>query len=220
MSFIAGLKHRMMNRSRRSKLELFLREVCGGRWPEMLDVGVADVEHSPFDNYLEKNCPHPERLTALAIQPLPRFKKRYPSVRAIVYNGGRFPFDDNAFEVVHCNAVLEHVGDQHRQTEFIRELARVGKKFFLTTPARCFPVEMHTNLPFVHYLPKAVSDRLLTMVGKEWAAGEYMHLLTRRALVKVLRRAGIDRYRIITSRLLGLPLHYYVVGTKEIRGAD
>lgn len=215
MNFLLTWKHRMMQRSRQKKLLFFIERVCGGRWPNMLDVGVAAEEHSPFDNYLEKNCPHPERLTVLAIDQLDKFRKRYPLVCAVVYNGGKFPFEDNTFEVVHCNAVLEHVGDERRQESFVREIARVGQRFFLTTPARLFPIEMHTNLPFVHYFPKQTADRLLQMFGKGWAAGDYMHLLTKTKLSAVLRNAGVSKFEIVTKRMLGLPLHYYVIGDKE-----
>lgn len=220
MSMLSLLKYRMMLRSRKSKLSFFMERVCGGRWPAMLDVGVADREYSPFDNFLEKNCPHPERLAVLSIRSLDEFRKRYPLIRAVVYNGGKFPFEDNAFEVVHCNAVLEHVGDAEEQVAFVREIARVGRRFFLTTPSRRFPIEMHTNLPMVHYLPKSAQDRILRLLGKGWATGDYMYLLSKRELDAIVRNAGVRDYQIITRRLLGMPLHYFVIGGLGLAALD
>jgi hypothetical protein len=38
----------------------------------------------------------------------------------------------------------------------VAECARVARKgFCLTTPNRWFPVEFHTQLPLLHWLPKA-----------------------------------------------------------------
>ena len=65
----------------------------------------------------------------------------------------RCPFDDGSFDVVFSNAVIEHVGDRERQGQLVREALRVGRRVFLTTPNRWFPVEVHTRLPFVHWLP-------------------------------------------------------------------
>ncbi len=46
---------------------------------------------------------------------------------------------------------------------------RVGRRVFVTTPNRRFPVEVHTRLPFVHWLPKPAAHRLYDAVGKGFA---------------------------------------------------
>lgn len=203
-----------MARSRQEKLDFFVENTCKEKSLKLLDVGVADIEHSPFDNFLEKNYPYPENITALSIYPLNQFKRNYPSIKTIVYKGGRFPFGDNSFDVIHCNAVIEHVGGADRQVEFIKEIARVGRKFFITTPSRMFPVEIHTHVLFLHWLPKTLFDRLLGVLGKKWAGGDYMNLLSKNALQIIIKEAGVTNYRVITKRCVGLPLHYYVIGEK------
>lgn len=65
-------------------------------------------------------------------------------------------------------------------------------------------------MPLVHWLPKPVCDRLLRRMGKGFAAGDYMHLLTRGALRRLLHAAGIARYRIFANRLAGLTLDFVV----------
>lgn len=215
MSIVEKIKFNLMHKSRKKKLDFFYTTVCMNSWPKILDVGVADLEHSPFDNFLEKNCPYPERITVLSIYPLEQFRKRYPAVTPVVYNGGRFPFEDNTFDILHCNAVIEHVGDFKKQVEFVREIARVSRKFFFTTPSRFFPFETHTNMPFLHYLPKKQFDSVLTVIGKEWATGDYMNLLSKNDLDAIVRQAGVHKFRIITKRMMGLPLHYFVIGEKE-----
>jgi len=215
MSPLGKIKYKLMYRSRSDKLKLFLNDVCSSDSNKVLDVGAADVEYSPFDNFLEKYYPHPEKITALSIFPLVHFSQRYPSVSAVVYQGGRFPFEDNSFDVVHSNAVIEHVGSRDKQIDFVKELARVGKKFFFTTPSRHFIFETHTNIPFFHFLPKHFFDRLLLLLGKEWASGDYMNLLSRKDVEVLMRKACVHKFKIITKRMMGLPLHYFVIGEKE-----
>ena len=71
------------------------------------------------------------------------------------------PFPDGAFDVVHSNAVIEHVGGRERQEAFVREALRVGRRVFLTTPNRWFPIEVHTRLPLVHWLPDPLAGARL-----------------------------------------------------------
>ena len=40
---------------------------------------------------------------------------------------------------------------------------------FLTTPNRAFPLEVHTRLPFVHWLPDSLSHRVYDALGKSFA---------------------------------------------------
>ena len=98
---------------------------------------------------------------------------------------------DGAFDVVYSNAVIEHVGGRERQRRFVREALRVGRRVFLTTPNRWFPVEVHTRLPLVHWLPDDLADRAYDLAGKPWAKEN--HLLGPAELRGALPRAGADR---------------------------
>jgi len=64
------------------------------------------------------------------------------------------PFEENAFDIVFSNSVIEHVGTDADQQQFAAEIRRVGRSYWIQTPNRRFPVELHLMLPLVHYLPK------------------------------------------------------------------
>ena len=68
-------------------------------------------------------------------------------------DGRRLPFRDGAFDIVFSNSVIEHVGDAESQRQFAREIARVGKAYWVQTPNRSFPIEPHLLTPFLHFLP-------------------------------------------------------------------
>src|SRR5262245_29480392 len=168
--------------NRRRKWKLFLQCIQPGPDDRILDVGFSDREYSSMDNFLEKNYPFPSNITALGVDDPVEFPQRYPAVRVVQYDGRIFPFSDGEFDVAWSNAVIEHVGtaatSRESQIRFIRELIRVSRRVYFTTPNRWFPVEVHTRTPLLHWLPKPYFDRYLRRRGKEWAAGDYMTLLS------------------------------------------
>ena len=131
-------------------------------------------------------------------------------MRAVQYDGRVFPFENDSFDVVWANAVLEHVGNFDRQVFFVREMRRVGKVLFFSTPNRGFPIELHTCLPRVHWLPKAACERGLHRPGRSGFTGDYMHLLTYAELRRVLEAAGIRRPRIFRNRICGWTMDFAV----------
>ena len=155
---------RVSMRSRERKLQLFLDLLQPGPETTVVDVGVTDA---PFgagstDNFFEALYPWPERITGVGRTELDRFSAAFPKVRAVRADGRDLPFGNAEFDVGFSNAVVEHVaGGREGQRQFVHELCRVARRVFVTTPNRRFPIEVHTLLPFVHWLPKGPRERLL-----------------------------------------------------------
>lgn len=199
------------SKNRKRKWERFAREFQISSDTKVLDVGFSDKEYSPVDNYLEKHYPYQNGITALGVEVPDEFSRRYPDVKVVTYEGGVFPFEDKSFDIVWSNAVIEHVGDADAQEMFIKEIMRVGRAAFFTTPNLHFPVETHTRTPFLHWLPKSIFDRYLVAVGKEYFTGSYMYLLSESGLKRLLARAGVVNYKIIKNRLFGFVLDFVVL---------
>lgn len=84
-----------------------------------------------------------------------------PNMQFVVGDGTALNYEDNAFDIVFSNSVIEHVGGPEKQRKFAAELCRVGKRVFLQTPAKSFWLEPHYVTPFIHYLPPAWQKKLL-----------------------------------------------------------
>jgi SAM-dependent methyltransferase len=177
-----GLVDAISLRSRRRKLALFMELMRPDSTTTVLDVGVDAVSLGEAGgesgcathNFLEERYPWPERLTAVGLHDGARFRERYSRIVYVQGDACALPFPDAAFDVVHSNAVIEHVGGRERQEAFVREALRVGRRVFLTTPNRWFPIEVHTRLPFVHWLPEQVAGRAYDLVGKPWARENHL----------------------------------------------
>src|SRR5512145_1253408 len=160
-------------RSRRRKLELFLEELHPTAETTVLDVGADELAFGEGDgcgtlNFFEEHYPWPERITALGLQDGSGFRVRYPGIRYVQGDACALPFADGEFDIVFSNAVIEHVGDRERQRQLVSEAVRVGRRVFIATPNRLFPIELHTRLPVVHWLPDRIAHSVYRSTGKSF----------------------------------------------------
>jgi hypothetical protein len=120
-------------------------------------------------------------------------------------------YADDAFDVVHSNSVLEHVGDWARMEAFAREVRRLAPSYFVQTPNFWFPVEPHWMAPVFHWLPRPVRvgmflrfqlghARRAETVAEAVRLVEHARLLDRRMF-----RALFPDAEHVTERVIGLP---------------
>jgi len=170
-------------------------------------VGVTHYDDLPGANYFLHRYPYPEQITAVGISELSELRSRHRGVRFVEADGRDLPFDDGAFDVVHSNAVVEHVGPEPEQIRFISELARVGRAGFITTPNRWFPIEPHFRLPLIHWLPRpaAVWTLRTLRIRRDWK----VFLLSSR------RFKGLFPHDLeiifVTQRMAGWPATFIVL---------
>lgn len=216
-NLVERLASAVSERSRARKWAQFLALMTPGPDDRLIDVGVNTIEYSEADNYLERHYAHPEKITAVGMETdFAEFKQRYPLVTTVTSDGTHLPFPDDSFDIACSNAVIEHVGNHAKQVAFLRELYRVGQRGYLTTPNRYFPVEVHTRIPFLHLvLTKHTFDRVVTAVGKGWAAGDYMHLLSMDDVRTIAEEAGIPHPEIIRNRFFGFTLTFTLIWNKR-----
>jgi len=176
----------------------------------LLDVGATSAKDYDAFNYVEAWYPHKQRITAVGVDDASYLETAYPGVTFRQADGRNLPFADQSFDVVHSSAVLEHVGSTAHQTQFVAELLRVAKRgVFLTTPNRWHPVEFHTILPLIHWLPRPVFRRILRGTRYDfYASEENLHLLGKSDL-RALIPDGYA-FHISYARLMGLPTNLLV----------
>jgi len=212
LDLMTSLAYRISGFNRKRKWDLFWEVVRPDPADKVLDAGLSDEEYSASDNYLEKHYPYRSQVTALGIDMAQKFRERYPEVRTVQYPGGRFPFGDKEFDICWSNAVLEHVGGREKQVLFLKEIDRVARTSFITTPNRHFPFEIHTRTPFLHLLfSKRAFDRYLSLTRRSWATGDYMNLLTKQEVKECLSAAGINHCKIVENRLGALTLDFMIL---------
>ncbi len=198
---------RVAARMRRRMYEHFVGRFAPAADETLLDVGVTSDDAYEASNYLEAWYPHRHHITAVGIDDASSIEHRFPGVRFVRGDGCRLPFADRSFDLVHSSAVIEHVGDRGSQRRFIAELARVARRgVFLTTPNRWYPLEFHTLLPLVHWLPRAGFHAALRASGRSAFASErVLNLLTASQLRAFAADVPAVRAEVSSLSLLGWP---------------
>jgi SAM-dependent methyltransferase len=112
--------------------------------------------------------------------------KKYGFIPVIISESETLPFEDKFFDIVYCSSVIEHVTVQkdkvwklysgykfkreslRRQKDFAKEVKRLGKQYFVQTPYKHFPIESHTWLPFIAWLPRWLQITTLHISNHFW----------------------------------------------------
>lgn len=164
MNWLNQLIKGASEKSRLKKSELFLEMLNPSLLDRILDVGVAIDEMSYSDNLFEKLYPYPHNVVAVSIS-FPAGGWNYSNMPFVQADGRYLPFRDQCFDIVYSNAVVEHVGETQDQRLFIHELLRVARRAFITTPNRWFPLEVHTRLPLLSWLPRPLFKHSMRALG-------------------------------------------------------
>jgi ubiquinone/menaquinone biosynthesis C-methylase UbiE len=202
---------------RRKMFEAFLEATDIKITDTLLDVGATSDQDYHHSNYVEAWYPHKSNVTAVGTDDATFLEDLYPGMKFVQADGRDLPFEDGSFDIVHSSAVLEHVGDKAMQTQFLREMWRVARKrIFITTPNRYFPVEFHTVLPFVHWLPSRTFRKILGRLGKDFFSDvNNLNLMSAKTLRKAAHRAGITNFSIKTVSLAGWPTNLMLTAEKD-----
>ncbi|HEX3756514.1 MAG TPA: methyltransferase domain-containing protein [Rhizomicrobium sp.] len=212
-----SLPVRVAAHQRRKMFAAFVKTMAIPSGSTLLDVGATSDRSYDHSNYLEAWYSEPGRITAVGIDDASFLETIYPGLTFVQADGRDLPFADGAFDFVHSSAVLEHVGSAAMQARFLRELWRVARMgVFVTTPNRWYPIEFHTVLPLLHWLPVRMHRWLLRRLGHEMLAKEEnLNLLSRRSLRKAALAAGMKSIGIGSVSLLGLPTNLLLRAQKN-----
>lgn len=127
---------------------------------------------------------------------------RVPGIAFRQAEGTRIPFDDQRFDIVITNHVIEHVGGRPAQLDHLREIRRVLRSdglVYLAVPNRWSVMEHHFNLAFLSWLPQPFASAYVRLMGR----GTHYDCtpLSRRSLRRLFAEAGLTFEDVTTEAL-------------------
>jgi hypothetical protein len=144
--------------------------------PEMrvADFGVSGHRGNKVFSYFERTYPWKDRITVIGRveEGASWYPEEFPEITFLEADLRSIPLPDNYFDIGLCNAVVEHAGSSEQQRELVAEVCRVSRKVMFTTPNKWCPIEHHTLLPFVHWLPGPLFRAILRRLGHDFLARE------------------------------------------------
>jgi SAM-dependent methyltransferase len=169
----------LATRMRQKRLALFRSLLAGlPREIHILDVGGTEefwrLGHLPDKKDI--------KITLLNLE---KFPVSLPNVLSVAGDARHIEFPDSQFDVVFSNSVIEHVGDFTDQEQMAKEVRRVGKRHFIQTPNKYFPIEPHFVFPLYQFLPSFLQIWLLQNFKLGWMGKIPDREKSRRAIASI-----------------------------------
>jgi hypothetical protein len=208
---------RVAARVRARMFDKFMRTLEPRASDAVLDIGVTSDQSYESSNYFEALYPWKDRVTAAGLDDASFLEAKYPGIRFVTADAMALPFGDGSFDLVHSSAVIEHVGSRMRQQQMLAECLRVARRgICLTTPNRWFPIEFHTQLPLLHWLPSAMHRPAFRLLGYGFFAEEgNLNLMSRRDISDITTAFPEWRFAIQRQRLLGMTSNLMLFGWRN-----
>lgn len=194
----------LATRMRKRRFNFFLSLVDGLERPlRILDVGGTQQ----FWDMMGSERLDGVHVTLLNLQAEKTSTSRFEGVAGDARDLRRYL--DSSFDVVFSNSVIEHLGpgfsDQQRMAN---EVKRVGKRYFVQTPNRYFPLEPHFLVPGFQFFSMELRAWLVSHFNVGWyhripdrararAEVESVSLLSEKDVRRLFPAARIYREKVL-----------------------
>ena len=215
-SFLYIIFQKITLNARNQFFNLFLVNNNYSENKSVIDIGSTPSLEKEQNTFLQKVKDNPN-VTCLSNQDCKILQKKYKNIKKVIIGDAKNTMlENNSFDIVHSNATIEHVGSFEEQVLFVKEMFRISKEsIFIQTPNRFYPIDFHTILPFVHWLPKKIHRKILKYLKLDFYAEEKnLNLLDIRELKKICEILKITKYKILKYKLFFLTSNLILVAYK------
>ena len=159
---------------KRKEILLLLKEFLNDlEINDVLDVGSTEDKKNTSSNYLIKNLGNYKIFKSISDQFINSTFFSKTLRKSITDEFTENEIREFRSDVVISNATIEHVGSFENQIKMCQNIIKLSKKYFIIiAPNRFHPIDFHTKIPFLHWLPKKIHRKLLKLFNMEFFSKE------------------------------------------------
>ncbi len=182
-----------------------------------LDVGTSDDSKFKSSNYITKKLKNIKIFNSLSNQNIKSkfFIKKFK--KSITEKLTTKDLKIMKADLVISNATIEHVGNEKNQLKMLQNIVKLTNQIcIIITPNRFYPVDFHTKLPLLHFLPKKFHRKILKLIGFNFYSDEKnLNLLSKRDINKLIDKLNNSfQFKIYNSRFFFLTSNYIIIGKR------
>ena len=161
---------------------------------DVLDIGTTSDNINASSNLIIKNLKNIKNLYSISDQKvnLPHFDKTLQ--KSITESFSQNEINEFKSDLVISNATIEHVGNKENQKKMIDNMIKFSRKLFIIiTPNKFHPLDFHTKIPFIHWLPKIIHKKILKMLNLSfYAKEENLNLLSKSDILNLINKDEME----------------------------
>jgi len=206
----------IIHKKRLEIISIITEKLMNGNFKDILDIGTTE-DTSESSNLIIKNLKNFESYKSISNQKITTnfFSKKLQ--KSITQDFSLNEIETYKSDVVVSNATIEHVGSDQQQLQMLKNIVKLTKKIFIVvTPNRLHPIEFHSKIPFIHWLPKKMHRKILSMIGMSYLSKEEnMNLLKTSNLVNLMKNFNNTDYEIRYVKFLMFKSNIILIGKKS-----
>lgn len=183
----------------------------------ILDIGSTSDDINTSSNFIVKNLGKYKEYKSISDQNLEIGFFNKILKKSITEDFSDEEITNFKSDLVISNATIEHVGSFENQTKMCENVIKLSKKYFIiNTPNRFHPIEFHTKLPFIHWLPKSLYRNILKLINLNFFADEKnLNLLSEKDLVLIMKKLNQVNFIIKKISFLFFKSNLILIGKKN-----
>ena len=205
---------RVVVKKRQEMCDIINNELSNVITQDALDIGSTNDIDNESSNYLIKNLADIKIYKSISNQEINNSFFSKTLKKSITEQFLDDEVQSMKSDLVVSNATIEHVGNFENQKKMIQNILLLTKKYFIiTTPNRYHPIDFHTKLPFIHWMPKNIHRKILKILKLEFfSKEENLNLLSKNELKILLKNCGVNNFKIFDISLLGFKSNFIIIG--------
>jgi len=206
----------IIHKKRLEIISIIKENLISSNFKDILDIGTT-VDTSKSSNLIIKNLKNFKSYKSISNQKITSnlFTKKLQ--KSITQDFSLNELETFRSDVVISNATIEHVGSDQQQLKMLKNIVKLTKKIFIVvTPNRLHPIEFHSKIPFIHWLPKKMHRKILSVIGMSYLSKEKnMNLLKPINLVNLMKNFNNVEYEIKFVKFLMFKSNIILIGKKN-----